>query len=218
MEVTFSSSRELLSLPLGQESIPGGMPGPAKSSRWALISGLVCSAREVQIPTVPWKSSGGSELPCIGTDPKACMGLQGLFVHCLDQASSKPNNTSHCRNRMTSTFLEIIPKREARIKGKWGMFPGLWSCLPATGLSSASKRLPEAGNGDITLCLSALSCSESSGLLAWFSIRFPSRWFIPLLGAWHCVGQLSLNDLPDFHSVWDFLPRMSFRILISSIF
>ena len=29
---------------------------------------------------------------------------------------SKPNNTSHCRSRMTSTFLEIIPKGNTRRK------------------------------------------------------------------------------------------------------
>lgn len=79
MEVTFSSSRELPRLSLGQESIPGSLPGPAKSSRWALISGLICPEREVQILTVPWNGGGGSELPCIGTDPRACMGLEGML-------------------------------------------------------------------------------------------------------------------------------------------
>lgn len=48
----------------------------------------------------------------VGTNrPQSLDGPQGSALSIdLKKTLPKPNNTSHCRNRMTSTFLEIISK------------------------------------------------------------------------------------------------------------
>lgn len=58
--------------------------------------------------------------------PRSLDGPQGSALSTdLKKTASLPSNTSQCRNRMTRTFLEIVPEGETRIKGKQGMFTGL---------------------------------------------------------------------------------------------
>lgn len=141
--------------------------------------------------------------------------LAGPSGSALSKKLSKPNNTSRCWNRMTSTFLEILPTGKARRKQS-GMFPGLWSCLPAMGLPSPRRDFlrPEV----VTSPWVCQLCPALSHQDCWHNSPGDLRAdnSLPFQGLGSVLSGRSLSESPDFHSVWDFLLGMSHEVLRSS--